>query len=261
LPLIERRYQLGNIEMPSPLPAFSLEVRETVEAELTRKLMDYLISSQLRPNDKLPSERQMAEALGVGRAALRTALKSLSLLGVVEQRAGLGTYLRNTSSDLLPRVIEWGLLLGENRIQDVLEARGNIEVILAGYAAERRTEQDLARMKLLINRMEAAGNNAAAYVESDIQFHLAIAESAKNDVLAGILRNLQSLLHAWASRVIVAAGETSSSLAMHVPILKAIEAGDPDAARAAMTAHMERAARRLREAISAAGKEPAGTSR
>lgn len=236
--------------MTLPMPAFQLENRESVESELTRKLMDYLIAARLRPNDRLPSERQMVEALGVGRAALRTALKSLSLLGVVEQRPGAGTFLRNSSSDLLPRVIEWGLMLGENRIHDVVEARENLEIILAGYAAERRTEEDLVRLRGLIDSMRRAGIDMERYVDYDIQFHLAIAETARNEVLAGILRNLQSLLRAWASRVLHAAGETKSSLAMHVPILEAIEAGDAQEARAAMGAHMERASRRLRQAIS-----------
>ncbi len=236
--------------MTMPMPAFQLDTRESVESELTRKLMDYLIAANLRPNDRLPSERQMVEVLGVGRAALRTALKSLSLLGVVEQRPGAGTFLRNSSSDLLPRVIEWGLLLGENRIQDILEARENLEIILASYAAQRRTDENLVRLRGLIAAMREAGDNADRYVEYDIQFHLAIAETARNDVLARILRNLQSLLRAWAGRVIYAAGETATSLAMHVPILNAIEAGDPQWAREAMTAHMDRASRRLRHAIS-----------
>ena len=235
--------------MTLPLPAFQLESRESVESELTRKLMDYLIAARLRPNDRLPSERQMVEALGVGRAALRTALKSLSLLGVVEQRPGAGTFLGNSTSDLLPRVIEWGLLLGENRIRDIMEARENLEVILAGYAAERRTEDDLGRLRELIDAMRQAGNDTDRYVECDIRFHLAIAEMAQNEVLAGILRNLQSLLQAWARRVLNAAGETASSLAMHVPILEAVEAGDSERARDAMTAHMDRASRRLRAAI------------
>ncbi len=235
--------------MTLPMPAFQLDTRETVESELTRKLMDYLIASKLRPTDRLPSERQMVQALGVGRAALRTALKSLSLLGVVEQRPGAGTFLRNASSDLLPRVIEWGLLLAEDSIQDLVEARENLEVILASYAAQRRTEQDLIRLRRLVDAMRDARDDAAKYVEFDIQFHLAVAETARNEVLAGIMRNLQSLLRAWAGRVIYAAGETETSLAMHVPILEAIEAGNPELARKAMTAHMDRASRRLRDAI------------
>jgi GntR family transcriptional repressor for pyruvate dehydrogenase complex len=235
--------------MSAPLPEFSLDQRESVESELTRKLMEYLVAAQLRPGDRLPSERDMAEVLGVGRAALRSALKSLSLLGVLEQRMGAGTYLKNAASDLLPRVIEWGLLLGENHSQDVLEARENIEILLAGYAAVRRTDEDLTRMRDLLTQMELAGPDTARYVDLDIQFHLAIADAAKNNVLAGILRNLQSLLYAWATRVLEAAGETTTSLAVHIPIFEAIEAGDQDAAQQAMRAHMERATRRLRAAI------------
>lgn len=235
----------------TPLPTFALDNRETVEAELTRKLMDYLISTAVRPNDKLPSERQLSGALGVGRSALRSALKSLSLLGVIDQRPGSGTYLRDTTSDILPRVIEWGLLLGENNLEDVIEAREQLEVLLAGLAAQRRTEADLTRLGDLIVGMSNsnASQDQALYVELDIQFHLAIAEISKNEVLAGVLKNLQSLLHAWASRVIEAAGETDSSLAMHVPILEAIRRGEPDEARATMQAHMLRASSRLRSAI------------
>lgn len=235
----------------APLPTFALDNRETVESELTRKLMDYLISAQISPNDKLPSERQLSEALGVGRSSLRNALKSLSLLGVIDQRPGSGTYLRDTTSDLLPRVIEWGLLLGENNLEEVVEAREQLEVMLAGLAAQRRTDEDVRRLQHLIDGMTASDvtHDQAHYVELDIQFHLAIAEASKNQVLAGVLRNLQSLLHAWASRVIEAAGETSSSLAMHVPILEAIRRGDANAARSAMDAHMQRASLRLRGAI------------
>ncbi|MEN2742700.1 FadR/GntR family transcriptional regulator [Microbacterium sp. X-17] len=235
--------------MSSTLPKFELAQRESLESELTRKLMDYLVTAKLRPGDRLPSERDMAESLGVGRAALRAALKSLSVLGVLEQRMGAGTYMKNVASDLLPRVVEWGLLLGESKSQDVLEARQYLEVTLAGLAAERRTRDDVEKMRDLIARMAESSTDAALYIDLDVAFHLAIADAARNTVLAGILRNLQSLLHAWATRVINAAGETETSLAVHIPILEAIEASDPDAARAAMSAHMERASRRFRAAI------------
>lgn len=231
-----------------PLPSFGLAEREPLETELTRKLVQYLASAGLRSGQRLPSERQMAEALGVGRAALRHALKFMSLLGMLEVRPSSGTYLRNGHSDLLPRVLEWGVLLGEQRTEDVIEARSVLEVVLAGMAAERRTPEDLERLTALISRMHEP-TDAADYVDLDVRFHLAVADAARNDIFAGVLRSLQSLLHVWALRVISAAGETSSSLAMHVPVLDAIVASDPDAARDAMAAHMDRASRRLRDAV------------
>lgn len=218
--------------------------------EITRRLLDYLLSGELTPGQKIPSERQLAEGLAVGRGALREAIKSLSLLGLLEQRIGDGTYLSRSSSDLLPQVIEWGMLLGEKRLDDLLEARYHLEVLLSGWAAERRTEEQLARLRELVAEMEAAGSaDLDSYVRADIAFHLQVAACSGNTVLADVLTNIQSLLQAWASRVIHTAGETHTSLAMHQPILTAIENGDPEAARHAMTLHMARAVRRLRESM------------
>jgi GntR family transcriptional repressor for pyruvate dehydrogenase complex len=237
--------------MATGLPQGPVTRQTGPTVEITRRLLDYLLSGQLRPGQKIPSERQLAEALAVGRGALREAIKSLSLLGLLEQRIGDGTYLSRSGSDLLPQVIEWGLLLGEKRLDDLLEARYHLEVLLSGLAAQRRTEEQLARLRELVAQMHAAGSDDLdGYVRADIAFHLQVATSSGNTVLAGVLTNIQSLLQAWASRVIHAAGETQTSLAMHQPILTALENSDPEAARRAMTLHMDRAIRRLRETMS-----------
>jgi GntR family transcriptional repressor for pyruvate dehydrogenase complex len=219
-------------------------------AEITRRLLDYLLSGQVKPGEKIPSERQLAEGLTVSRGAVREAIKTLSLLGLLDQRVGDGTYLSRSSSDLLPQVIEWGLLLGEKRLDDLLDARYHLEVLLCGLAAERRTEEQLAQLRNLIAQMHAAGSDDLdGYVRADIAFHLQLAACSGNTLLADVLTNIQSLLQAWASRVIHTAGETHTSLAMHQPILAAVEKGDAEAARRAMTLHMDRATRRLRESM------------
>jgi GntR family transcriptional repressor for pyruvate dehydrogenase complex len=238
--------------MAAPLPQGPVTRQAGPTVQITRRLLDYLLSGEVTPGQKIPSERQLAEALAVGRGALREAIKSLSLLGLLEQRIGDGTYLSRSSSDLLPQVIEWGMLLGEKRLDDLLEARYHLEVLLSGWAADRRTEEQLARLRELVAQMEAAGSDDLdGYVRADIAFHLQVAACSGNTVLADVLTNIQSLLQAWASRVIHTAGETQTSLAMHRPILAAIEDGDPDAARQAMTAHMARAVHRLRESMPA----------
>ena len=110
-------------------------------------------------------------------------------------------------------------------------------------------EDDIAELTQLIATMRDAGNEVSQYVDVDVRFHLAIADAAHNDVLAGVLRSLQSLLRVWAHRVIDAAGETSSSLAMHEPVLEAIIQGDEEAARTSMSALQDRASRRLHDII------------
>jgi GntR family transcriptional repressor for pyruvate dehydrogenase complex len=225
--------------------------REAPSAEVTRHLLRYLLSGDLIAGQKIPPERRLAETLGVGRSSVREAIKSLSLLGLLDVRQGDGTYLSGSTSDLLPQVIEWGLLLGERRVQDLMEARTHLEVTVAGLAAERRTDEQIARLRELVGAMERAADDLPAYVESDIAFHLTIAEASGNQVLSGLLASIQSLLRVWAMRVLQSAGETATSLAVHIPIVDAIEQRDADAARAAMAAHMARATRRLHDALSA----------
>lgn len=244
---------------PPTLPSsLRIEPREGPLAEITRKLLDYLLSGEIEPGSKIPSERQLADGLGVGRSAVREAIKSLSLLGLLDVRQGDGTYLSRSGSDLLPRVIEWGLLLEEPQLTDLLEARSEIEVVVTGLAAKRAGKTEVAELRGCLEQMRSAGEDVDAYVEADIAFHLQIARASGNSVLANLLTSLRSLLRVWAERVLHHAGETDTSLAMHEPIVEAIEKGSVKAARAAMEAHMERANRRLREALDA---DPAARKR
>jgi GntR family transcriptional regulator, transcriptional repressor for pyruvate dehydrogenase complex len=238
------------------LLALRLERRQTPSEEVTEQLLGYLLSGRIRPGTRLPSERQLAERLGVGRSAVREAIKSLSLLGLLEVRQGSGAYLSGHSSDLLPRVLEWGLLLGEPSMRDIIELRHHLEVTAAGLAAERASTDDVQELRALVARMGEAGNDVPAYVDADTEFHLRLAQAGGNAVLASLISNIGSLTRVWATRVLEHAGETASSLAMHAPIIDAVAAGDIEAARCAMEAHMERAITRLHAALDG-GEQPA----
>lgn len=221
-----------------------------MSAEIARRLVDYLLSGSVAPGSRLPSERQLAEAFGVGRSAVREALAALSLIGLIEIRHGDGTYLKRADSPLLPQVVEWGLLLGEQHTHDLIEARQRIEVVVAGLAAERRSEADLAALDVCLERMasQAETSNHTAFVDADVEFHLVLADAAGNTALRDVLTSIQSLLRAWIGRVI-AEGHEQSSYEEHVPIVAAVRAQDPVAAAAAMDAHMRSAARRLRDTL------------
>ena len=236
----------------SSLPdSLRLAPRQPPVAEITRTLLDYLLSGEIEPGSRIPPERQLAEALGVGRSAVREAIKSLSLLGLLDVRQGDGTYLSRSGSDLLPQVIEWGLLLGEQRIFDLVEARAEIEVMVAGFAADRANEESIARLRERLEAMRGAGEDVSRYVEADVALHLEIATLTQNEIFISLVTSLRSLLGVWAKRVLEHAGETASSFAMHEPIVDAIARGDAEGARKAMRAHMDRADRRLRAALAA----------
>lgn len=242
----------------APLAGIAPIRREPLATEIARRLVEYLLSGQVGPGERMPSERQLAQAFGVGRSAMREAIKSLSLIGLVEVRHGDGTYLRRTDGSLLPQVIEWGLLLGEPRTRDLVEARQKIESIVAALAAERRSDEDLTELRRLLTRMRdqaEPGGDAAAFVEADVAFHLRLAEAARNTALRDVLAGVQALLRVWIGRVI-AAGNRDLSYREHVPIVEALERGDPAAAQAAMEAHMVSAAGRLELALADARPNP-----
>ena len=231
------------------LQALRMPARQAPLEEITRRLLDFFFSGAVKPGEKIPPERQLAEALAVGRSAVREAIKSLSLLGLLETRQGDGTYLSRSGADLLPRVIEWGLMLGGQRVHDLVEARARIEIMVAGLAAERADDAAVARLRERLEELRLAGDDVERYVEADVALHLEIANATSNEIFIGLVSSLRSLLAVWARRVLTHAGETTSSLAMHQPIIDAIAAHDVGAAQAAMAAHMERGDRRLREAL------------
>ena len=225
--------------------------RETTTTEIARKLLEYFLAGQFAPGHRLPSERSLAQTLGVGRSVVREALKSLTLLGIVEVRQGDGTFLRSTESDLLPHAIEWGLLLGTRRTRDLIEVRRYLESILAGLAAERRGDADLTALRTELDRMNAAGEDRAEFVAADIAFHLRIAKAADNETFLQIMENVRALLQVWMTRVVYAAPASLDLAAEHTPILDAIVARDPVAARIAMDEHLNQAFARLEGSLAA----------
>lgn len=237
--------------MTASFPNVEAIRREPIAAEIARRLVDYLLSGGVEPGARIPSERQLAEAFGVGRSAVREAIAALSLIGLIEVRHGDGTYLKRPDSPLLPQVVEWGLLLGEQRTTDLVEARQMIEVDIAGLAAQRRTEEDIADLAQILDRMKQESRDAAeasAFVDADVAFHLRLAETARNSALRDVLSSIQALLRAWIGRVI-AEGYRELSYNEHVPIFAAVKARDARAAEAAMAAHMHSAADRLQAAL------------
>lgn len=155
-----------------------------------------------------------------------------------------------------------GLLLGEPRTIDLVEARQKIEVDIVGLAAARCTEEDVADLARILGRMERAsrrGASAEAFVDADVAFHLRLAEAARNSALRDVLSGIQALLRAWIGRVI-AQGSVDISYGEHVPIFEAVRARDVEGAEAAMDAHLRSAARRLQATLDVSMGESAGAA-
>ncbi|GAB3617268.1 FadR/GntR family transcriptional regulator [Okibacterium endophyticum] len=225
---------------------------DPASTEVARALLDYILSGHVGPGEKLPSERALSESLGVGRSIVREGIKSLGLLGLVEFRHGGGTYLRSSESELLPKVIEWGLLLGEQRVADLIEARKHLEVIVAELAAERRTDDQLKQIEGAMTAMDEA-QTTEEFVDADVAFHLAVASASNNGALTNMHSSIASLLRVWIHRNMDAATSFEPSRSEHVPILDAIRRQDPAGAAESARTHMAAASLRLKATLDESG--------
>lgn len=232
----------------APRILLSAPQRESAVVDIARQLLSQLLSGRLSPGTRLPSERQLAESLAVGRSTIREALKALDVLGIIEVRQGDGTYLKQSTSSLLPSAIEWGLMLGQPQVLDLIEARRHIETIIAELAAERADDQAVAELAERLEEMRAAPDGAA-FVEADVAFHLTLANAAGNSVLNDILGSIRSLLRVWIRRAIQEVGGTDTTIDEHAAVLSAVRERAPEAAAEAMRAHMRAAGARLERSL------------
>jgi len=217
----------------------------TPAAAVASQLLTYFTSGDLAPGTRLPPERQLAQMLGTGRSAVREALAALEILGVVHVRPGSGTYLRASASELLPQTLSWGLMLGEQKIEDLLQIREALEVLAAETAAVRATPEELERMQGHLTQMEERADDYAAFVEADMRFHQEMAAASGNQTLSGVLQNVRALLRIWVDRSISDEREARDAIAEHREVLRALSTQDPLQARTAMVSHMTTANQRL----------------
>lgn len=227
--------------------------REPLASEVVRQLIDGVLANRIGAGERLPSERSLAEMLGVGRSVVREALKSLTVLGLIEVRQGDGTYLRGSEAGFLTRAIEWGLLLGAHEAMDLVEARCHLEAIITALAGTRRSDADLEDLYRLMGEMEASKHDNERFVAADMAFHAKVAEASGNSTLQRIMLSIASLLRVWIGRVMQQETNFTPTCEEHRRVLAAIEAGDPEAAQQAAAAHMQRARTRLERSLRSSG--------
>src|SRR5215218_4554084 len=163
--------------------------RSPLYEEVVERLRAFIDVQQLRPGDKLLSERELAQRLGVSRTSVRQALTALKVSGLVEIRHGDGVYLVRSPEDVVPTLAQ-GLLDSHTKLPAVMEVREALETQTARLAARRRTEPDLHEMRQALTDMSAlvdAGEDAA---DADRRFHGAIAAASHNEFLVSLMDQL-----------------------------------------------------------------------
>ncbi|QRF61789.1 MULTISPECIES: FadR/GntR family transcriptional regulator [Variovorax] len=208
-------------------------------------ILAYLRDRRLQPGDRLPSERDLAERLGVGRNAVREALATLVTLRIVESRPHSGIYLRHVeregSFEALVMLTDMGAVPTPVEVAETMEVRGHLEVLAAGLACQRRTEADLARMEAVLQRTEqvlADGGNIAA---ADTEFHVALVDATHNSVLVRVLHAFYRFTGRRREAMFADTVQGRASLLDHRRLLGHIRARDAAKAQLLILRHMDRA--------------------
>ena len=219
-------------------PEFETIRRDKVY-EGVAKQIERLILKKLKPGDKLPSERELAESLSVSRSSIRDAIRSLELMGMVEPRQGAGTIVKEISSESLVNPIANAIKRKEELIGELLDFRKMLEPQLAARAATRVSPDEVEEMEEILNRQEKKLEAGETGVGEDSEFHYAIALASGNSVVLKVLDTLMDLLRGSRERSLQAEGRGAHSLAGHRRILAAIKRHDSEAAKTAMRRHID----------------------
>lgn len=230
--------------------------RTTLTTDICRKLIGHLMRGDWEVGERIPAERELCQRLGVGRASLREALKALEIMGMIETRLGDGTFVCNRS-EFFSRPLLWAIMgSDQNSVRELVEARRLMEVELAGLAAERATAEDIQALEKYMKDMETAINQSDAFLEADLNFHLAIGAAAHNRILINALHLIRNLMRQWIQNTITQEGIAEYVVKQHRDILFAITRRNQSGARAAMQVHLDSMARALMETHEPLGRAP-----
>ena len=202
-------------------------------------LKSFIESGNYAPGMALPTERALAEKLGVGRPAIRESIKALTILDVLESRRGDGTYVKSLDGLRKGWPTKVDLSTKDFSLLDLLEVRKMIEPKAAKLAASRATESHLRRIEAQCTKVRDAPDWEAA-AEHDLLLHTAIIEAAGNPVLRELNSALTRLLHRSREISAARAPDRTRMLDSHAKIVDAILKGDGEEAEKAMLDHLHR---------------------
>ncbi|MBO0981544.1 FadR/GntR family transcriptional regulator [Microbacterium sp. SD291] len=202
-------------------------------------LRTLIADGALRPGDRLPSEGELCERLGVSRGSLREAIRMLAALGVLETRHGSGSYVGELrAADLIGSLSLTVGLLPMAGVLELTELRRILEPHAAALAAARMDQDTVDRLALLLDEIEAS-DDFEKHSRLDHQFHMTISEVAGNDALTSLINVLRSRSRAYRIPDAHDAAELKThSDEGHRAILRGLAAADPVAASAAASAHV-----------------------
>jgi len=221
-------------------PVYKLVRTSRLYEQIVQQIEDSILKGDLKAGDQLPAERELAQRFGVSRTAVREAVKALREKGLVEAYSGRGTFITDGTSQAVRQSLDLMVKIGQPEGSTYLaEVRAILEPEIAALAAMRVQDPELATMREAVAVMDRAGQDPDAYIEADLDFHLALAEAAANPLILSLIDSIVGLLREQRLRIFKVSGGPERGQIHHKRILEAMERHDPEKAREAMKAHLE----------------------
>lgn len=226
-------------ELSSP-PELSLVrvTRSKLAETVAQQLLAELREKQPESGSRIPSERELMTALGVGRSTIREAINGLAMLGVLEIRHGQGAFVVDPFAGAEPP-LAIGAALARGVTRDLFEARRLVEVETARLAAERRTDADLRDIAQTLTDHEAALARDEPAVEPSVRFHIAIGVAAHSEVLSSFVSSFAQAMTQRGPVLEAEPGFRTWEIEQHRSVFEPIRDGDSELAADRMRAHLD----------------------
>jgi GntR family transcriptional repressor for pyruvate dehydrogenase complex len=221
-------------------PIKSRKIYEEIVEQIKRLMAD----GNLKPGDRLLSERDLAEQLQVSRASVREALRALEVMGFLEIKTGGGTFVKETCANDIILPLAMFISIEKGSFFEIYEIRKIFETAAARLAACRATPIDLAKMEENLKKLEEGLDNfdSEKGEDSDTAFHFAIAEATQNSWLLRLLHTLSDSFHKTVSaarkQLYLTPGNAQVLIMQHRRIYEAIRDANPALAEKAMLDHL-----------------------
>lgn len=213
--------------------------RERLYQDIVNQIQQRIVQGDLKPGDRLPAERELAEDFEVSRTAVREAIKSLAEKDLVEIHVGRGTFVKAPSPDQAADTINTLIQVARGSVNDLQVARQILEVPIARLAAQKRNEEHLDRLSSLVDLMETHLDTPEKFINADTDFHGELARATGNPVLRALIQPIISLLRDEHTFAVDHQTAFEAALVSHREIYDHIEAQEADEAAASMRSHLE----------------------
>ena len=226
---------------------------EKLSSAVVRQIEQLILRGILRPGERLPSERELADRMGVSRPSLRDAISTLQDAGLLSSRPGAGIYVADVLGSAFSPALTQLFARQEEAVFDYISFRRDMEGLAAERAARLASDTDLAVVQAVFTKMERAlpKTNSDEEAKLDAQFHMAIIEASHNVIMLHMMRSMYDLLKegVFYNRTIMFKQRTTRQalLDQHRAINDALQARNPIAARKAVQDHLDFVERALRD--------------